>query len=163
MASRRKTPTAQEADAPYQVTPEGELTYVDTSVWVALLAREAPAAALTSWLGTAPALCCADWTQLELTSALGIKHRRGDMTLAAARAVCDVFASMMTYQVREVPLGPLDVSQARTLCLEMGRGLRAGDALHLAIAMRLQCTHFFSFDHNLNRHAELAGLRLTTL
>lgn len=163
MASRHRSPTAQEASAPYQVTPEGVLTYVDTSVWVALLAREAPAAALTPWLANAPALCCADWTQLELTSALGIKHRRGELPLIAARAICDVFASMMAYQVREIPLSPTDVSQARALCFEMGRGLRAGDALHLAVATRLKCTHFFSFDHNLNRHAELAGLRLTTL
>lgn len=141
----------------------GELTYVDTSVWIALLAREAPAAALAQWLSTAPPLCCADWTQLELVSAIGIKHRRGDMPLAAALAVCDVFASMMAYQVREVALAPADMALARNLCLDMPRGLRAGDALHLAAAIRLRCSHFFSFDHNLNLHAERAGLRLTRL
>jgi len=79
MTMRRKVSSVQESRAPYQVAPAGDLTYVDTSVWVALLAREAPAAALAQWLATAPALCCADWTQVELASALGIKHRRGDI------------------------------------------------------------------------------------
>ncbi len=163
MAPSRKAPTAQDASPTYEATPVGGLTYVDTSVWIALLAREAPAAAVAQWLSSAPPLCCADWAQLELASALGIKHRRGDMPLAAALAVCEVFASMMTYQVREVAVMPVDMSMARTWCLDMGRGLRAGDALHLAVAVRLQCSHFFSFDHNLNLHAERAGLRLTRL
>jgi len=163
MSMRRKASSVREPGATYRVSPAGDLTYVDTSVWIALLAREAPAAALTQWLATAPALCCADWTQLEMASALGIKHRRGDMPLDAALAICEVFESMMAYQVREFPLTPQDVARARALCLDMGQGLRAGDGLHLAVAMRLECSHFFSFDHNLNRHAERAGLRLTTL
>lgn len=168
MVNRRQTlagtaSVVQEPAAPYAAVPATELVYVDTSVWIALLAREVPAAALIRWLATAPPLCCADWTQLELASALGIKHRRGDMPLAAALAICEVFASMMRYQVQEFSLTAPDVAQARAFCLDMGRGLRAGDALHLAVALRLQCSHFFSFDHDLNRHAERAGLRLIRL
>jgi predicted nucleic acid-binding protein len=45
----------------------------------------------------------------------------------------------------------------------MSRGLRAGDALHLAVALGRQCSYFFSLDHQLNRHAQTAGLRLVTL
>ncbi len=160
---RRQALTASEADASHPVAPEGPLTYVDTSVWIALLAREAPATALTQWLAGSPALCCADWTQLEMASALGIKHRRGEIPLQAAQSICNLFASMMVHQVREIALGAPDVARARDLCLDMGRGLRSGDALHLAAALRFQCSHFFSFDHNLNRNAELTGLRLTSL
>lgn len=160
---RRPKLTAAEIGESSPVTPARTLTYVDTSVWMALLAREAPASALTQWLAGAPDLCCANWTQLEMASALGIKHRRGEMPLAAAQAICTLFTSMLVHQVREIALGTPDVERARVLCLDMGRGLRSGDALHLAVALRFQCSHFFSFDHNLNRNAELAGLRLISL
>jgi|GEM_PF-119743 predicted nucleic acid-binding protein len=163
MMKRQKPLLAQEASPNYRVVPPGERIYVDTSVWVALLAREAPAAALSLWLAQAPPLCCANWAELELASALGIKHRRGELSLGAARSICDVFASMMVYQVQQVPVHAADVTLARGLCMDMGRGLRAGDALHLAVAMRLQCSHFFSLDHNLNRNAEAAGLHLVSL
>lgn len=164
MPARTKTSTTQEAPPAYAVRVAGEVVYVDTSVWVALLAREAPHAALAQWLAAAPqVLCCADWTQVELASAVGIKYRRGELALADAQRIGAVFASMMAYQVREIPLQSSDVRQAMALCHDMDKGLRAGDALHLAVAMRYQCSHFFSFDHSLNRNAELAGLRLTRL
>ena len=47
MATLRKPVAAQEASPVYRVSPPGERVYVDTSVWVALLAREAPATAQT--------------------------------------------------------------------------------------------------------------------
>ena len=162
-SARPKSHTASEKPVSYAASPDDPLTYVDTSVWMALLAREAPAPALTLWLASAPALCCADWTQVEMASALGIKHRRGEISMDTAQSICTVFSSMMTYQVREIALSAPDMECARSLCLDIERGLRAGDALHLAAALRFQCSHFFSFDHNLNRNAELAGLRLTTL
>jgi hypothetical protein len=163
MAGRRQTPAIGEVSAAYRVERSPERVYVDTSVWIALLAREAPAPAVANWLVQAPQLCCADWTRLELASAIGIKHRRGDLPASAARAICEVFASMMTYQVHQAAVTAPDMEQACLLCLDMDRGLRAGDALHLAVAMRLQCSQFFSFDHNLNRHAQQAGLRLVAL
>ena len=158
-----KPQLAEEARPAYGARLSGGCVYVDTSVWVALLAREAAAPALNLWLADAPALCCANWAELELASALGIKHRRGELSLAAARSICDVFASMMVYQVQQILVQAVDMTLARSLCMDMGRGLRAGDALHLAVAIRLQCSHFFSLDHNLNRNAETAGLGLVQL
>lgn len=163
MPKQPKPSQAEEASPAYGARLPGDRVYVDTSVWVALLAREAPAPALNLWLADAPALCCANWAELELASSLGIKHRRGELSLVAARRICDVFASMMVYQVQQLPVQADDMTLARSLCMDMGRGLRAGDALHLAVAMRLQCSHFFSLDHTLNRNAEVAGLRLVTL
>lgn len=70
---------------------------------------------------------------------------------------------MTAYQVHQAAVTAPDREQARLLCLDMDRGLRAGDALHLAVAMRLQCRQFLSFDHNLNRHAQQEGLQLVAL
>ena len=142
---------------------EGSLTYVDTSVWIALIAHEASHLALQQWLVQEQVLCCADWTQLEMASALGIKYRRGEFSMNQAQHMCAVFASMLKHQVREIPVISLDIRNAVESCLHMDSGLRAGDALHLVIALRYQCSHFFSLDKNLNRNAELAGLQLIEL
>jgi predicted nucleic acid-binding protein len=163
MASRRQAPAVGEVSAAYRVERAPERVYVDTSVWIALLAREAPAPAVAHWLVQAPQLCCADWTQLELASAIGIKYRRGDLSVSAAQAICEVFASMTIYQVHQAAVTAPDIEHACRLCLDMDRGLRAGDALHLAVAIRLQCSQFFSFDHNLNGKAQQAGLQLVAL
>lgn len=124
------------------------------------MAHEASHLALEKWLLQAQTLCCADWTQLEMASALGIKYRRGEFSMRRAQQICDVFASMLKHQVREIPVVSMDIRKAVESCNHMDSGLRAGDALHLAVALRYQCSHFFSLDKNLNRNAELAGLKL---
>lgn len=139
------------------------LTYVDTSVWIAIIAHEASHLALEQWLMQEQTLCCADWTQLEMASALGIKYRRGEFSMRQAQQMCSVFTSMLKYQVREIPVVSMDIRKAVESCNHMDSGLRAGDALHLVVALRYQCSHFFSLDKNLNRNAELAGLKLIEL
>ena len=118
---------------------------------------------MQQWLGQTPQVCCSPWTQLELASAVGIKYRRGELALHAAQKVCEVFASMTVHQVSELAVDAVDFQQAASLCRDMDQGLRSGDALHLAVAMRHRCSHFFSFDKNLNRNAHNLGLSLITL
>ena len=135
-------------------------TYVDTSVWLALLGREPGYEVLARWLAEAGALCCADWTQVEMASGLGIKQRRGDIDAPMQQAILAVFDDMLGQNVTVIALMPADVRAAYDLCRDADSGLRAGDALHLAVARRVGCRHFFSLDKTLNRNAVQAGMRL---
>ena len=144
MVKRQKPLLAEEASPNYRVVPPGERIYVDTSVWVALLAREAPAAALSLWLAQAPPLCCANWAELELASALGIKHRRGELSLAAARSICDVFASMMVYQVQQAPVHAADVTLMRSDPLLVPDAIAISRATYAKIRQGL----FWAFVYN---------------
>ena len=66
--------------------------YVDSSVWIALLAQEATADALSQWLeNESGVLMTAQWTRTELASAMGIKSRRGELTQDSVHALLNMF------------------------------------------------------------------------
>lgn len=138
-------------------------TYVDTSAWIALLAREPAGDDVSRLLVTAgDAVCTADWTQVEVASALGVKARRGDISATAARVLCDAFDELLLEgDVHVLPVQESDLGTAAVLCRHVASGLRAGDALHLAVAQRSGCTHFLGLDQILNRNAALAGFAIS--
>ncbi len=136
-------------------------TYVDTSAWISLLAREPAAPGMARWLERGSVACTSAWTPVEVASALGIKVRRGDLHEGDAQTLCDAFEELMQiHGVDVLAVHEGDFSLATTLCRQAASALRAGDALHLAVAQRSGCAQFLSFDHNLNRNAALAGLSL---
>lgn len=138
--------------------------YVDTSVWLALLGREATAPAVATWMSGGMILATAQWTAVELASGLGIKARRGEFTQATASSICDAFRQLIAIDgVSVPPCRDTDFQEAAALCERIGSGLRGGDALHLAVAQRLGCTHFLSFDKVLNQQAQQAGLMLIAI
>ncbi|MFM1811933.1 MAG: hypothetical protein RLZZ336_871 [Cyanobacteriota bacterium] len=49
--------------------------------------------------------------------------------------------------------------QAAELLQDPGLGLRAGDALHLAVALHSRCTHLASFDGRMQQAAAALGMR----
>jgi uncharacterized protein len=139
--------------------------YVDTSAWIAALCSEAQSEAVATWLGaqTASQLYASEWVKTEIASALSIKFRRGELQSSdlpeLRRSFADIYAAGSTWAALE----SLDFSQAATLCSEPNSGLRGGDALQLATALRLKCSHFFSLDHVLNKNAVAHGLTLISL
>jgi hypothetical protein len=56
-----------------------------------------------------------------------------------------------------------DFSEAARLCGDPATKMRAGDALHLAVALRCQCEGFLSLDAVLNDNAQRHGLRTISL
>jgi uncharacterized protein len=138
--------------------------YVDTSVWLALLGREAAAPAVATWMSGGMRLATAQWTAVELASGLAIKARRGEITQAVASRVCDAFRQLIALDgVSVLPFHDTDFHEAAALCERVSGGLRGGDALHLAVAQRSGCIHFLSFDKVLNQHAQQAGLTLIAI
>lgn len=141
------------------------MIYVDTSVWVALQQREAKTEAVQAWVEARgmTRLACSGWVKTEYASALSIKRRRGDIdddTLARAHRT---FSQLCVAGPRWLSVEAQDFVEAARLCADFATRIRAGDALHLAVAIRCQCEEFFSLDAVLNDNAQKSGFRTITL
>lgn len=141
------------------------MIYVDTSLWVALHVREAKTEAVQAWVearGMA-GLGCAHWVKTEYACALSIKRRRGDMDDALFERAHRSFAKICVAGPTWLAVETQDFFEAARLCADPAVKMRAGDALHLAVAMRCQCTEFLSLDLVLNDNAKRLGLGTITL
>jgi predicted nucleic acid-binding protein len=120
--------------------------YLDTSVVVAALTNEVATSRVLAWMDGQEngSLAISDWVVTELSAALSIKMRRVEIDTVHRAQALTQFHKMVG---RALPLLPVEghhFSTAADLADRYEHGLRAGDALNLAVA----------FDH---------GLTLSTL
>ena len=135
--------------------------YVDSSVWIALLAQEATADALSQWLeNESGVLMTAQWTRTELASAMGIKSRRGELTQNSVQALLNMFEQWVQGGVQLLSVDSQDFVDAAQWCAQVSSGLRGADALHLAVARRHQVSHLATLDHDMARNATRLGLNI---
>ena len=135
--------------------------YVDVSVWIALLTNEASSLALKSWLeGETGVLLTSRWSVVELSSALSIKVRRTELLQEQALALAGHFDALVSSQVRLLPVASADYDHAAAMCRNAASGLRAGDALHLAVAARARASHLMTLDKVMNLNALNMGFQI---
>jgi uncharacterized protein len=136
--------------------------YVDTSALVALVTTESRTEALKRWLqaNEQVPLVSADWCVPEVASALAIKVRSQQLDSALADEAWNEFGAACDGLLQLTPVAATDFSLAAQMCRLAQSGLRAGDALHLAVALRSDCGALLCFDELLNRNAEAGGLAL---
>ncbi len=131
------------------------MVYVDTSVLVALFTNEATAERIVKWLATETRpLVSGDWCVTEFANALAIKQRTRQMSLKQSNAGWKVFSEFCTGSLRLLPLDRVVFSEAAQLVRKSKNGLRAGDALHLALALRVGAATFFTLDVRLAESAK---------
>jgi uncharacterized protein len=137
------------------------MIYIDTSVWVAALCKESTSPRITAWFyAQAPQnLIASVWVRTEIASALSIKARRGDIESHNLADRHEKLALMSALSPPWVAPEAVDFEHAYALCAAPTTKLRAGDALHLAIAKRLKCKQFFSLDDVLNANATALGFK----
>jgi predicted nucleic acid-binding protein len=123
------------------------MIYLDTSVVVALLTPEERSAQALDWLIT------------ETHSALGIKQRHYGLSSEARQAAGVQFERLLQGGVELRSLDRDRFRQAAELLQDPALGLRAGDALHLAVALHSHCTHLASFDGRMQQAATALGIR----
>ena len=111
------------------------MLYLDTSLLVAALTNEAETERMQGWLGRQPEdeLSISDWVTTEFSSALSIKLRAGQIGAAHRADALAIFTRLATDSFTVVPVSRLQFRTAARFVEQHALGLRAGDALHLAI------------------------------
>ena len=112
------------------------MRYVDTSLLVAALLNEKSTPLVQRWLGGQPAgeLAISDWVVTEFSAALSMKLRTGDLEQPQRNEVLAFFTRLTEASFHVLPVSRLDFQTAARFADQYSTGLRAGDALHLAIA-----------------------------
>ena len=110
--------------------------YVDTSVLVAALTNELATPRVQRWLGKRDPgeLAISEWVATEFSSALSIKLSSGEIDSDERAAALAAFVRMRTESLFDLSISAAQFRAPARFADQHKLGLRAGDALHLAIA-----------------------------
>lgn len=135
------------------------MIYVDTSLIVACLSNEAHTASAQLWLAdqNPDHLLISDWTITELSSAMALKLRTGQITLAQRAQALAMFHRLVAETFTILPVTSAHFRMAAKLTDHHTLGLRAADALHLATASHHGAT-LHTLDHRLAKAGPLVGI-----
>ncbi|MCX5932933.1 MAG: type II toxin-antitoxin system VapC family toxin [Cyanobacteria bacterium] len=135
------------------------MIYLDTSVVVALLTPEERSPHALDWFDQCrETLISSDWLITETHSVLGIKQRHHGLSPQARQAAGEQFERLLQGGVELRSLERGRFRQAAELLQDPALGLRAGDALHLVVALHSRCTQLASFDGRMQQAAAVLGL-----
>ena len=138
---------------------EPSMIYLDTSVVVALLTPEDRSPQALDWFALCRGpLISSDWLITETHSALGIKQRHHGISPHARQAAGEQFERLLQGGVELRSLDRGRFRQAADLLQDPALGLRAGDALHLAVALHSRCNRLASFDGRMLQAAAALGM-----
>jgi uncharacterized protein len=140
------------------------MIYLDTSVIVAALTNEATAPSIYAWLDEQDEsrLTISEWTLTEVSSALSIKLRTGELKLEQRAAALAMFNSLVTENLAVLGVTSAHFLAASQYADQHTLNLRAGDALHLAIAAEQNAT-VCTLDHRMAKAGPALGLQTQLL
>lgn len=134
--------------------------YFDTSFLVPLIRPEPSSAAVSKFFSTLDSqeLAVSVWTRVELASALAREVRARTLTADEAARSAAQFDVMVERSFSILTADVSDFDLAASYLLKFDTGLRAGDALHLAIATNHGAEAFYTLDKVLNRAGDILHL-----
>jgi predicted nucleic acid-binding protein len=116
--------------------------YLDTSLLVAGLSNEAATPSAQRWLARRreASLCISAWTIPEFSSAMALKLRTGQVGFEQRAAMLAAFNALVEESLIVLAVRSPQFRTAARFVDREELGLRAGDALHLAIAFDVGAT-----------------------
>ena len=140
------------------------MVYLDTSAAYPLFVPEDNSERIVCWLeGTAEPLLASAWTVTEFSSALALNQRQGKIAEQQAAVIWHEFRAFCEQGLRIVGVMQDDFAVGAEAVRAYRSGLRAGHALHLAVAQRLAVTSMATADAILARAAVGAGMQVIAL
>jgi predicted nucleic acid-binding protein len=135
------------------------MVYLDTSALVPLFVRESTSdrvqSALSSLATREPAV--SDWVLLEFNSAIAARVRSGSLGPQEGREAIRKCEDLADASFVVCTIASEDIAAARLFVQDFPSGLRAADALHLAVAGRLSAS-LLTLDRVQARAARRLGL-----
>jgi len=127
------------------------MRYFDTSFLAPLILPEAASEPVAAVLEALPKddLAVSHWTRIEFCSLLAREVRMAHLSEDNARAADARFETMIGESFAVLLPGSADFDLARAYLGRFETGLRAGDALHLAIAANRRAEVLYSLDRKL--------------
>jgi len=138
------------------------VAYLDTSALVPLVIQEPASLALEGWFDRSARegedFVISDWCLTEFASVIGIKLRSRHLDAPKAQRARALMKSIAQDVFRIVPPRGADFTRAAEYLDQTSLGLRAGDALHLAIAVGAEAGPVVTLDKTMLRAARRLGL-----
>lgn len=139
------------------------IVYADTGFLISLYGRDGNSALAISLLTPRPTLLLTPFSEVEFSNAVELIVFRKEWTRAQAKVVLDTFRHHQSVGVfRMAPFVPEIWEKALALSSRHSAtlGTRTLDVLHVATAMLLKPSLFFSFDDRQRKLARAAGLQV---
>lgn len=133
--------------------------YADASLLVAAFTHEVESEPARSWLAQlAPGeLIFSGWCETEIASALAMKVRRGELTVAQEKVIAQDVLRLLGVSGTAVSIVEVHFRDAADLIRQSPKPLRGGDALHLSIARSNRAT-LWTLDKGMARAGEALDL-----
>lgn len=139
--------------------------YLDTSILVPLLLPEETSDKVEALFHHLPAdaeLAISQWTRIEFASVLSRLVRMGELEKHVALLCGDRFSTLLAENLHVQLPSTADFDLCWKYLSSFDNGLRAGDALHLAIASNMAAEIIFTLDNGMLKAGRQLGLPVET-
>jgi hypothetical protein len=136
--------------------------YLDSSAAVSSITAEPATATVLDWLAGRTDVLISDWTLAEAVAGLSLKRRRQVLSAEEHVQTLEALRNQVGESFRVLPVTRQDFRKAANFCERPETGLRAADALHLAIAVSAGAT-LVTLDKVQARGGEMVGVRALLL
>jgi predicted nucleic acid-binding protein len=133
--------------------------YADTSIVVAALTNESRTADAQVWLRAQLTgnVTISDWVITEFSSALSLKLRVGTITADQRAIAMASFRRLIDRSFEILTITPPMFRNAASFADQHALGIRAGDALHLAVALE-NGADLWTLDHRMSQAGPAVGV-----